>query len=249
MIRGPRIAKRMLGLLSERIEKRGYKHSFLLSVVCKALLTFSSIQSSEEMQLEPFNSSRPTQGQNWWDVLSHVTLVFCVNRSMILLEWKRLYHPMVLSQKQAWGKAVDLWDRSMVLSTGMKDHISLNICAFILFSPSLKRRNVTFIVMFIQDDFFSSFSVRPGFPVTLDPDEQSRSESQQKLEMGPQASPAHDNTCVAARTRPLLSCRKRRVLRPGSLTSLNRKVRRIMFLLKIKRLVVLSWKGCLDLNA
>uniref|UniRef100_A0A672SJ77 KAT8 regulatory NSL complex subunit 1-like n=1 Tax=Sinocyclocheilus grahami TaxID=75366 RepID=A0A672SJ77_SINGR len=56
---------------------------------------------------------------------------------------------------------------------------------------------------------------------------QSRSESQQKLEMGPQASRAHDNTCVAARTRPLLSCRKRRVLRPGSLTSLNRKVRRI----------------------
>lgn len=69
-------------------------------------------------------------------------------------------------------------------------------------------------------------SVRPGFPFTLDPDEQSRSESQQKLEMGPQASPAHDNTCVAARTRPLLSCRKRRVLRPGSLTSLNRKVQR-----------------------
>uniref|UniRef100_A0A673HW06 KAT8 regulatory NSL complex subunit 1-like n=1 Tax=Sinocyclocheilus rhinocerous TaxID=307959 RepID=A0A673HW06_9TELE len=63
-------------------------------------------------------------------------------------------------------------------------------------------------------------SLRPSSPVT--------SESQQKLEMGPRASPAHDNTCVAARTRPLLSCRKRRVLRPGSLTSLNRKVRRIM---------------------
>ncbi|XP_016127406.1 KAT8 regulatory NSL complex subunit 1-like isoform X3 [Sinocyclocheilus grahami] len=66
-------------------------------------------------------------------------------------------------------------------------------------------------------------SLRPSSPVTLDRDEQSRSESQQKLEMGPQASRAHDNTCVAARTRPLLSCRKRRVLRPGSLTSLNRK--------------------------
>ncbi|XP_016127407.1 KAT8 regulatory NSL complex subunit 1-like isoform X4 [Sinocyclocheilus grahami] len=69
-------------------------------------------------------------------------------------------------------------------------------------------------------------SLRPSSPVTLDRDEQSRSESQQKLEMGPQASRAHDNTCVAARTRPLLSCRKRRVLRPGSLTSLNRKAQR-----------------------
>ncbi len=217
----------MLGLLSERIEKRGYKHTVLLSVVCKALLTFSSIQSSEEMQQEPFNSSRPTLRETWWDVLSHITFVFCVYRSMILLEWERLYHLMVLSQKQAWGKTVGLWDRSMVLSTGMKGHISSK-CAFILFSPSLKRRNVTSIVMFIQDDLFSSFSLRSGSPVTLDPDEQSRSESQQKLVMGPQASPVHDNTCVAARTRPLLSCRKRRVLRPGSLTSLNRKVRRIM---------------------
>ncbi len=220
----------MLGLLSERIEKRGYKHTVLLSVVCKALLTFSSIQSSEEMQQEPFNSSRSTPRQTWWDI----TFVFYVYRSMILLEWERLYHLMVLSQKQAWGKAVGLWDRSMVLSTGMKGHISSK-CVFILFSPSLKSRNVTSIVMLIQDDLFSSFSLRSGSPVTLDPDEQSRSESQQNLEMGPQASPVHDNTCVAARTRPLLSCRKRRVLRPGSLTSLNRKVRRIMLHLKIKR--------------
>ncbi|XP_026065480.1 KAT8 regulatory NSL complex subunit 1-like isoform X2 [Carassius auratus] len=69
-------------------------------------------------------------------------------------------------------------------------------------------------------------SLRPSSPVTSAPDEQIRSESQQKLEMGPQASPAPDSTCVAARTRPLLSCRKRRVLRPGSLTSLNRKAPR-----------------------
>ncbi|XP_026063563.1 KAT8 regulatory NSL complex subunit 1 isoform X1 [Carassius auratus] len=69
-------------------------------------------------------------------------------------------------------------------------------------------------------------SLLPSSPVPLDPDEQSRSESQQKLETGPQASPAPDSTCVAARTRPLLSCRKRRVLRPGSLTSLNRKAQR-----------------------
>ncbi|CAM4391983.1 unnamed protein product [Leuciscus chuanchicus] len=66
--------------------------------------------------------------------------------------------------------------------------------------------------------------LRPGSPVTSSPDEQSRSESQQKLELGTLASSVHDNTCVSSRTRPLLSCRKRRVLRPGSLASLNRKM-------------------------
>ncbi|XP_067237766.1 KAT8 regulatory NSL complex subunit 1 [Chanodichthys erythropterus] len=66
-------------------------------------------------------------------------------------------------------------------------------------------------------------SLRPSSPITSNPNEQSCSESQQKLELGPLASSVLDNTCVAARTRPLLSCRKRRVLRPGSLTSLNRK--------------------------
>ncbi|XP_039542199.1 KAT8 regulatory NSL complex subunit 1 isoform X1 [Pimephales promelas] len=66
-------------------------------------------------------------------------------------------------------------------------------------------------------------SLRPGSPVTSSPYEQSCSESQQKLELGPLASSVLDNTCVASRTRPLLSCRKRRVLRPGSLTSLSRK--------------------------
>ncbi len=157
----------MLGLLSERIETRGYKHSFLLSVVCKALLTFSSIQSSEEMQLEPFNSSRPTRGQNWWDVLSHVTLVFCVNRSMILLEWKRLYHPMVLSQKQAWGKAVDLWDRSMVLSTGMKDHISLNMCIH-SFLPLIQKEKCHFYCH-VHSRWFLLIQLTARFPCHLGP--------------------------------------------------------------------------------
>lgn len=171
---------------------------------------------------------------NSGDVLSNITFVFCVFRSLILVQWKHLYHLMVSSQKLNWGKAVDLWNRSMVLSTGMNDHIS-----FFFFFSSLKSRNVTFIVMFIQDDFSSSFSLLPSSPVTFDQDEQSRSESQQKLETGPQASPAPDSTCVAARTRPLLSCRKRRVLRPGSLTSLNRKVRRF---------VLLSRERCLHFN-
>lgn len=91
--------------------------------------------------------------------------------------------------------------------------------------------------MFIHTYFLSSSSLRPGSPVTSSPDEQCCSESQQKLELGPQASSVHDNTCVSSRTRPLLSCRKRRVLRPGSLASLNRKVRRDVHLLKIQWLV------------
>lgn len=61
-------------------------------------------------------------------------------------------------------------------------------------------------------------SFRSDSPVTSDLDEQSR--------LGSVPFPTNDNTCVAARTRPLLSYRKRRVLRPGSLTSLNRKAQR-----------------------
>ncbi|XP_012672316.2 KAT8 regulatory NSL complex subunit 1 isoform X1 [Clupea harengus] len=38
-------------------------------------------------------------------------------------------------------------------------------------------------------------------------------------------SPA-DHTCVAARTRPLISCKRRRLVRPSTLTNLNRKVQR-----------------------
>lgn len=35
---------------------------------------------------------------------------------------------------------------------------------------------------------------------------------------------AHDSTCVAARTRPLLSCRRRRLIQPNTVTNLNGKV-------------------------
>ncbi|XP_057201784.1 KAT8 regulatory NSL complex subunit 1 [Triplophysa rosa] len=70
-------------------------------------------------------------------------------------------------------------------------------------------------------------SLRPGSPDSSGPDEHLRSEAQQK-QTDSLAPPARDSTCVAARTRPLLSCRKRRVLRPGSLTSLSRKAQRSM---------------------
>ncbi|XP_072531273.1 KAT8 regulatory NSL complex subunit 1 [Salminus brasiliensis] len=39
---------------------------------------------------------------------------------------------------------------------------------------------------------------------------------------------AADSTCVAARTRPLLSCKRRRLLRPSSITNLNRKVQKLV---------------------
>lgn len=41
-----------------------------------------------------------------------------------------------------------------------------------------------------------------------------------------QPAPACDSSCVAARTRPLLSCRRRRLVQPNSVPNLNGKVRR-----------------------
>ncbi|XP_066529971.1 KAT8 regulatory NSL complex subunit 1 isoform X2 [Hoplias malabaricus] len=38
---------------------------------------------------------------------------------------------------------------------------------------------------------------------------------------------ATDTSCVAARTRPLISCKRRRLLRPSSITNLNRKVQKL----------------------
>lgn len=43
-----------------------------------------------------------------------------------------------------------------------------------------------------------------------------------------QLSSAHDSTCVAARTRPLVSCRRRRLIQPNSVSNLNGKVRSLL---------------------
>lgn len=40
-----------------------------------------------------------------------------------------------------------------------------------------------------------------------------------------QLSSANDSTCVAARTRPLVSCRRRRLIQPNTVSNLNGKVR------------------------
>lgn len=43
-----------------------------------------------------------------------------------------------------------------------------------------------------------------------------------------QLSSAHDSTCVAARTRPLVSCRRRRLIQPNTVSNLNGKVRSLL---------------------
>lgn len=40
---------------------------------------------------------------------------------------------------------------------------------------------------------------------------------------------ASDGTCVAARTRPVLSCKKRRLVRPSSIMPLSKKVSTVLF--------------------
>lgn len=49
---------------------------------------------------------------------------------------------------------------------------------------------------------------------------------------GKQQQLAQDSTCVAARTRPLVSCRRRRLIQPNAVPNLNGKVSR----------------GCVELN-
>ncbi|KAG7459668.1 hypothetical protein MATL_G00213110 [Megalops atlanticus] len=73
-------------------------------------------------------------------------------------------------------------------------------------------------------------SLRPGradggSPESSDAEEQlGRKQQQQRPPLAP--SP-QDGTCVAARTRPILSCKKRRLVRPSTVAHLNRKVQRM----------------------
>ncbi|XP_035262096.1 KAT8 regulatory NSL complex subunit 1-like isoform X1 [Anguilla anguilla] len=73
-------------------------------------------------------------------------------------------------------------------------------------------------------------SLRPGPPdrassQSPDPGEQAGQKKQRLAQ--PLPSPPSDGTCVAARTRPVLGCRKRRLVRPAAVASLGRKVQRI----------------------
>ncbi|KAI4892944.1 hypothetical protein NFI96_009616 [Prochilodus magdalenae] len=62
-------------------------------------------------------------------------------------------------------------------------------------------------------------SLRASSPESAELEEQLRSQQQRPCS-------SSDSSCVAARTRPLLSCKRRRLLRPSSITNLNRKVQK-----------------------
>ncbi|XP_017572840.1 KAT8 regulatory NSL complex subunit 1 isoform X1 [Pygocentrus nattereri] len=51
-------------------------------------------------------------------------------------------------------------------------------------------------------------------------------ELEEQLRLQQRSSSVPDSSCVAARSRPLLSCKRRRLLRPSSITNLNRKVQK-----------------------
>ncbi|XP_066554821.1 KAT8 regulatory NSL complex subunit 1 isoform X2 [Amia ocellicauda] len=69
-------------------------------------------------------------------------------------------------------------------------------------------------------------SLHHGQPDSGSPDDSDTEELlNKKQRLTPLSSPP-DNTCVAARTRPILSCKKRRLVRPSTVATLNRKVHR-----------------------
>ncbi|KAJ7992177.1 hypothetical protein DPEC_G00275820 [Dallia pectoralis] len=65
-------------------------------------------------------------------------------------------------------------------------------------------------------------SLRSGSPECSELEEQLRKQQAFQLQH-----PLQDDTCVAARTRPLLSCKRRRLVRPSTVNNLNRKVQKI----------------------
>nr|XP_046161044.1 KAT8 regulatory NSL complex subunit 1 isoform X1 [Oncorhynchus gorbuscha]XP_046161045.1 KAT8 regulatory NSL complex subunit 1 isoform X1 [Oncorhynchus gorbuscha]XP_046161046.1 KAT8 regulatory NSL complex subunit 1 isoform X1 [Oncorhynchus gorbuscha] len=69
-------------------------------------------------------------------------------------------------------------------------------------------------------------SLRPVSPEGSDPEEQLRKQQQNQPLPQLLCSP-QDDTCVSARTRPLLSCKRRRLVRPSTVTNLNRKGQRL----------------------
>lgn len=79
-------------------------------------------------------------------------------------------------------------------------------------------------VMLSPCSLLSSGSLQPGLAEHAQGDGQEAEEllhKKQRLNAVPSAS---DGTCVAARTRPVLSCKKRRLVRPSSIMPLSKKV-------------------------
>ncbi|XP_028675656.1 KAT8 regulatory NSL complex subunit 1 [Erpetoichthys calabaricus] len=69
-------------------------------------------------------------------------------------------------------------------------------------------------------------SFYPSFTSTGSPDSSDTEDTFTKKQRLNLTSTSLDSTCVAARTRPIVSCKKRRLVRPSSVINLNRKVQR-----------------------
>ena len=99
-------------------------------------------------------------------------------------------------------------------------------------SPSSHSLSCLFLSISISYSFFNPFlspslslllsSLRTGSPETAHSEELRR--QQQWAGVSSVVPSPADHTCVAARTRPLISCKRRRLVRPSTLTNLNRKV-------------------------
>ncbi|KAM6108066.1 LOW QUALITY PROTEIN: KAT8 regulatory NSL complex subunit 1 [Pterocles gutturalis] len=69
-------------------------------------------------------------------------------------------------------------------------------------------------------------TLQPGLPEHAQGDGQEAEELLHKKQRLNMVSSSSDGTCVAARTRPVLSCKKRRLVRPSSIMPLSKKVHR-----------------------
>ncbi|XP_039596664.1 KAT8 regulatory NSL complex subunit 1 [Polypterus senegalus] len=69
-------------------------------------------------------------------------------------------------------------------------------------------------------------SLYPSFTFTGSPDSSDTEDTLTKKQRLNLTSTSLDSTCVAARTRPIVGCKKRRLVRPSSVINLNRKVQR-----------------------
>lgn len=77
--------------------------------------------------------------------------------------------------------------------------------------------------------FSSGESLQPGLAERAQGDGQEAEELLHKKQRLNMVSSSSDGTCVAARTRPVLSCKKRRLVRPSSIMPLSKKVSAVWF--------------------
>lgn len=80
---------------------------------------------------------------------------------------------------------------------------------------------------FFSSSLVFSGSLQPGLAEHAQGDGQEAEELLHKKQRLNMVSSPSDGTCVAARTRPVLSCKKRRLVRPSSIMPLSKKVRAV----------------------